>query len=566
MTIKCDDTHLSTTAEIGRSNFDSQTNCADACDFGRCNRTTAGVKGGDCSVHDQALQMHAQGQTVSPLSDVSFCGYTGQIMYETPTAEIGRSNFDSQTHCPDACDFGRCNRTTAGVKGGDCSVHDQALQMHAQGQTVSPLSDVSFCGYTGQIMYETLTAEIGRSNFDSQTHCPDACDFGRCNRTTAGVKGGDCSVHDQALQMHAQGQTVSPLSDVSFCGYTGQIMYETPTTTTTTNFDDDDDDVDSKCFFDRAPQLGRGGSSAQNLRGKLGMTIKCDDTQLSTTAQSFEASKFDVLHADQDELALYEIEARLDSESNWDRYNADTFDFDEVWVNPLDFAISCTKQLHTRKLQNLWKRCQGLLPSLTSIATQTKLRKHTPLNHSFTRSPVIQKTVHTRSWAVKKAVLRKRARIVETETKVPTRTPHFDSVHTAVLQFCNTLPSIVDSRPIARRVSRTRSLNTCMLPSFAQWTDTHNSLSDIQRARKWRNNVRRKRQPQYKCDRSGTFRALNDMNLGYHTEKPALKFAVKIGSLRCDTLFGAFGSTCEFRSAITGEMATAGRSRAAREL
>ena len=87
-----------------------------------------------------------------------------------------------------------------------------------------------------------------------------------------------------------------------------------------------------------------------------------------------------------------------------------------------------------------------LLGRMSAIQT---LRKHTPLNHTFTRSPVLQKTVHTRSWPVKKAVLRKRARIVETDTKVPKRTPHFDSVHTAVLQFCNTLPSIVDSRPDA---------------------------------------------------------------------------------------------------------------------
>jgi hypothetical protein len=45
------------------------------------------------------------------------------------------------------------------------------------------------------------------------------------------------------------------------------------------------------------------------------------------TSPFFGASNFDVLHTDQDELALYEIEARSDSESNWDRYNADTFDF-----------------------------------------------------------------------------------------------------------------------------------------------------------------------------------------------------------------------------------------------
>ena len=389
------------------------------------------------------------------------------------------------------------------------------------------------------------------------------------------MKGGDCSGHDQSFQMLAQRQTVSPLSKVSFCGYTDQIMYRLGKTSgDRLNFVDRhfvQSSLSPPNIFE-SRNLVNHNSINQNLVEQNLTPLIFDrqhfvDQTLNgkhLTSPFFEASKFDVLHADQDELALYEIEARLDSESDWDRNNADTFDFDEVWVNPLDFAISCTKQLHTRKLQNLWKRCQGLLPSLTSIATQTKLRKHTPLNHTFTRSPVVQKTVHTRSWPVKKAVLRKRARTVETETKVPKRTPHFDSVHTAVLQFCNTLPSIVDSRPIARRISRTRSLNTRMLPSFAQWTDRHNSFSDIQRARKWRNNVRRKRQPQYKCDRSGTLRALSDMNLGYHTEKPDSKFAVKIGSLRCDTLFGAFGSTCEFRSAITGEMATAGRSRAAR--
>ena len=48
------------------------------------------------------------------------------------------------------------------------------------------------------------------------------------------------------------------------------VFVEKPRVDADNDDDDDDDDVDSKCFFDRAPQLGRGGSSAQKFTGYVG--------------------------------------------------------------------------------------------------------------------------------------------------------------------------------------------------------------------------------------------------------------------------------------------------------